>query len=101
MSYRVAVAVALSALALSACERTSVMAVPVVPPVVLVYPLPGGAVDAAGHLAGSAADGSGAMMGPYGATTPPATMRNGSIRHEQGRMGGPAIVEIPPLAPQR
>ena len=101
MSYRVAVAVALSALALSACERTSVMAVPLVPPVVLVNPLSGGAVDAAGPLAGSAADGSGAMMAPYGATTPPATMRNGSIRHEQGRMGGPAIVEIPPLAPQR
>ena len=101
MSYRVAVAVALSALALSACERTSVMAVPFVPPVVLVNPLSGGAIDAAGPLTGSAADGSGAMIAPYAAANPPATTRNGSIRHEQGRMGGPAIVEIPPLAPQR
>ena len=101
MSYRVAVAVALSALALGACERTSVMAVPFVPPVVLVNPLSGGAVDAPGPLAGSAADVSGAVMPPYGAAKPAATTRNGSIRHDQGRMGGPAIVEIPPLAPQR
>jgi hypothetical protein len=101
MSYRVAVAVALSALALSACERTSVMAVPFVPPIVLINPLSGGAVDAAGPLAGAAAGGSGAMIAPDAPANPPATTRNGSIRHEQGRMGGPAIVEIPPLAPQR
>jgi hypothetical protein len=101
MSYRIVVAVALSALALSACERTSVMAVPLAPPVVMINPMAGGATDAGGRLAGPATDDLDAGKAGYGQANPVATTRTGSIRHDQGRMGGPAIVEIPPLAPQR
>lgn len=101
MSHRIAFAVALSALALGACERTSVMAVPLAPPVVMINPLTGGAADAGGRLAGPATDDLDAGKAGYGQANPFAAARTGSIRHDQGRMGGPAIVEIPPLAPQR
>jgi hypothetical protein len=93
MRYSFVLAAALSALALSACERPTVV-VPAAPAAAVVVPVPGpagppGAPGAPAEKGDTGATGSTGMTGAEGA------------KGEKGKSGGDTIVVVPAPAPQR
>lgn len=105
MRYSVVVAAVLSALALSACERPTVI-LPSAPATVVNVPVPGpaGPQGATGAPAEKGATGDTGATGSTGSTG--STGRTGmtgaeGAKGDKGTTGGDTIVVVPAPAPQR
>jgi hypothetical protein len=99
MRNSIAFAAALSALALSACDRPTVV-VPAAPPAVVTVPVPGpaGPQGATGAPAAPAEKGD---TGATGATGSTGMAGADGAKGEKGRTGGDTIVVVPaPAAPR-
>jgi hypothetical protein len=102
MRYSIAVAAAVSALALSACDRPTVVA-PAAPPTVVAVPVPGpagpqgatGAPAEKGETGATGATGSVGMTGSAGSTGAE------GAQGEKGKTGSNTIVVVPEPAPKR
>ena len=99
MRYLVVVAAALSALALSACDRPTVV-VPATSPAAVVAPVPGpagpqGAPGAPAEKGDTGATGATGSTGMTGATGSTGMMGAEGAKGEKGKTGGDTIVLIP------
>jgi hypothetical protein len=99
----VAVATALSALALSACEQRAPVVVPVAPAAVVAVPVPGpaGPQGAAGAPAEKGDTGATGATGSPGSTGSTGMTGAEGAKGEKGKTGSDTIVVVPAPAPQK
>lgn len=102
MKYSILVLTALSALALNACERATV----VVPATTVNVPVPGpagpqGTTGATGATAEKGATGATGSTGATGATGAEGVAGAEGAKGDKGRTGGNTVVIVPEPAPRR
>lgn len=105
MRYSIAIAAALSALTLSACDRPTVV-VPATPPAVVTVPVPGtagpqGATGAPAEKGDTGATGATGSTGMTGSTGSTGMMGADGAKGEKGRTGGDTVVVVPAPATPR
>jgi len=106
MRYSIAFAATLSALALSACDRPTVVVPATPPPAVVTVPVPGpagpqGATGASAEKGDTGATGATGATGSAGMTGSTGVAGADGAKGEKGRTGGDTIVVVPaPTTPR-
>lgn len=99
MKYSIMFSAVVAALALSGCERPTI----VTPPAVITVPVPGpaGPTGATGSTGSTGATGSTGDTGAPGYTGATGSTGDTGAQGQRGRTGGDTVIIVPPTPPSR